>query len=78
MRHLKHTPLIAPPDHKTPIEAKPHALDRPGQIRQRTLAHPVGGIVERDEGVGAADGEVAGGGGEGEGEAGGGVGVEGV
>lgn len=76
MRHLKHTPLIAAPHHKTPIEAKPHALDRPRQIRQRALADPVRGVVEGDERVGAADCEVAGCGGEGEGEAGGGVGVE--
>ena len=78
MRHLQHIPLIAPAHHKTPVETEPHALDRAGQIRERALADPVRGVVEGDERVGAADGEVAGGGGEGEGKAGGGVGVEGV
>lgn len=78
MRHLQHIPLIAPAHHEAPVEAEPHALDRTRQIRQRALADPVCGVVEGDEGVGAADGEVAGCGGEGEGEAGGGVGVEGV
>ncbi len=78
MRHLEHAPLIAAPGDKTPVEAEPHALDRARQVRQRALADPVGGVVEGDEGVGAADCEVAGGGGEGEGEAGGGVGVQGV
>lgn len=76
MRHLKHIPLVAPPHHKTPVETKPHALDRPCQIRKRAFADPVRGVVEGDERVRAADCQVAGGGGEGEGEAGGGVGVQ--
>lgn len=78
MRHLKHTPLVAPAHHKAPVETEPDALDRARQVRKRALADPVRGVVEGDEGVGAADCEVAGGGGEGEGEAGGGVGVQGV
>ncbi len=78
MRHLEHAPLIAAPRDKTPIETEPYTLDRARQVRERALADPVGGVVEGDEGVGAADCEVAGGGGEGEGEAGGGVGVQGV
>lgn len=78
MRHLKHIPLIASPNHKAPIEAKPNALNRARQIRQRAFADPVSGVVEGDEGVGAADCEIAGCGGEGEGEAGGGMRVQGV
>ena len=78
MRDLQHAPLIAPAHHKTPVEAEAHALDGAREVRQRALADPVRGVVEGDERVGAADGEVAGGGGEGEGEAGGGVGVQGV
>lgn len=78
MRHLKHIALIAAPHHKTPVETKPNALDRARQVRKRALADPVRGVVEGDQSVGAADGQVAGGGGEGEGEAGGGVGVQGV
>ena len=78
MRHLQHAPLIAPAHHETPIEAEPDALDRAGQVRERAFADPIRGVVEGDEGVGAADCEVAGGGGEGEGEAGGGVRVQGV
>ncbi len=78
MRHLEHVPLVAPAHHKTPIKTEPDALDRARQVRERALADPVRGVVEGDEGVGAADGEVARRGGEGEGEAGGGVRVEGV
>lgn len=78
MRHLKRIPLITAPQDKTPVETEPDALDRPGQVRERAFADPVRGVVEGDEGVGAADCEIARRGGEGEGEAGGGVRVQGV
>lgn len=78
MRHLQNPTLIAASDDEGPVEAEADALDGACGVGEGAFADPVDSVVEGDEGVGAADCEVAAAGGEGEGDAGGGVRVEAV
>ena len=71
--------LIAGAADEAAVEAPADAADGAAVVGgDGAAADPVCGVPERDEGVAAADGEVAACGGVGDGEAGGGVGVEGV
>ena len=78
MHNLAPASLITPAHHITPIPTETHTPNGTAGGSDGAPADPIVGVVEGDEGVGAADGEVAACGGEGEGDAGGGVGVEGV
>lgn len=71
--------LVAGAADKAAVEAPADAADGAAVVGgDGAAADPVRGVPEGDEGVAAADGEVAACGGVGDGEAGGGVGVEGV
>lgn len=76
---LAATRLVTGTADEAPVEAEAHAAHGAAvAARHGAPADPVCCVPEGDEGVAAADGEVAACWGEGDGETGGGVGVQGV